>query len=72
MSYITCPCGFRADTADDQFDDMTDCLASFRAHGCQHHAAEVRKERSDWAGTVAFIALLVAVVAICAILGWTR
>lgn len=37
MSFIECPCGFRADTQDDEYDDLTDCLTAYKAHGCEHH-----------------------------------
>ncbi len=72
MSYVTCPCGFRADTADDGFDDIGDCMRAFREHGGEHHAPETAPKNPSWAGTLAFIAIVLAVVAICAIVRWTR
>lgn len=69
MSYVTCPCGFRADGF------AADAMAAYRAHACQHHEVETPEEnataRPTWSSTVGFIALLVAVIAVCLICaGW--
>lgn len=71
MSYVTCPCGFRADGF------AADAMAAYRAHACQHHEVEAPQETDaggdSWPGTVAFIVLLVAVVAVCLICArWFR
>lgn len=67
MSYVTCPCGFRADGF------ASEAMAAYRAHRCQQHepepGADERTGRSNWPGaveSVAFLAFLVVVCLICA------
>lgn len=70
MSFVTCPCGFRADGF------AAEAMAAYRAHQCQHHDAEPVEEadsggRENWPSTVGFIALLVFIAAMCLICrGW--
>jgi hypothetical protein len=66
MPYISCPCGFRAET-DDDF-DFDKANAAYDAHGCQHHPAVKPKTGNEWAGTVSAVAFLAAVVLVCYII----
>lgn len=64
MSYVTCPCGFRADGV---FREAND---AYRAHECEYHDADVAVEparRSDWPGALVLVVCLVAVVVVCAL-----
>lgn len=66
MSFITCPCGFRADMGDDGIDAPGDLMRAYRMHGCERHPAEVQPtEDRGWSAAAVSIAFLVAVVLIC-------
>lgn len=69
MSYITCPCGFRAEMGEDEIDTPGDLMRAYRMHGCERHAAEVQPTESrGWSGAAVSIAFLAAVVVICYLL----
>lgn len=70
MSYVTCPCGFRADGL------FREANAAYRAHGCQYHEAEDVDQdeppaHTSWAAIVGWIALLVFLSFVCTH-GWGR
>lgn len=60
-SYITCPCGFRAEGT------PKDALAGYRAHQCSLH--EPAATAPTWPGVVAWIALLLFLSFACT-KGW--
>lgn len=67
MSQFTCPCGFNVSGYG------REAWAAYRAHGCEHHAAEpvdVEEMEShssgmSWPGLIGWIALLVFLAFIC-------
>lgn len=67
MSFVTCPCGFRADGF------AAETLAAYRAHQCDHHDAETvdpepPQQVNGWhvAEAIAFLVLVAFVCWLCA------
>lgn len=62
MAFISCPCGFRAET-DDDF-DLDRARAAFDEHGCQFHLPKVEPPKR-WHESAAsmFGALIVLLIA---------
>jgi len=63
MSCLTCPCGFRADGT------FREANLAYRAHGCEHHVAELVEQpdtaHASWSGLLGFVAFLAFLSFIC-------